>query len=228
MSKKHFIDPLDPDPVLIHQAVHRLDQGGLVVIPTRHLYGLGVDALNARAVERVYATKRRPMNRPLLILVTSPDEVGIYAKDIDAQAAALMHAFWPGKLTIILQAQSVLPEVLTGGTGRVGIRLVEHPVTRCLVRSLGRPITATSANLSGQPGCRRTEDLQPAILAASDLVLDAGPLEPGLGSTVVDVQPNIVQVLREGSLSVEDIRNAVDCSVTESQTASSIDRAQTP
>ena len=182
----------------------------MVVLPTRHLYGLGVDALNRRAVERVFRTKQRPRHHPLLILVASPEEAGIYAQGIDARATALMHAFWPGKLTIVLPARPVLPEALTGGTGRIGIRLVAHPVSRRLVRALGRPITATSANLSGHPGCRRIEDLQPAILDAADLVLDAGPLLPGIGSTVVDVQQDVVQVLREGVLKVDAIRTIVD------------------
>ena len=210
MSNNRFIDPLDPDPVLIREAVHRLDRGGMVVLPTRHLYGLGVDALNPRAVERVFAVKQRPKHHPLLILVASSKEAEIYAQGIDARVTALMHAFWPGKLTIVLPAGPVLPEALTGGTGRIGIRLVAHPVSRSLVRSLGRPITATSANLSGHPGARRIEDLQPAILAAADLVLDAGPLLPGIGSTVVDVQQDVVRVLREGPVKVDAIRTIVD------------------
>ena len=181
----------------------------MVILPTRHLYGLGVDALNSRAVERVFTAKQRPRHQPLLILVASPGEAGIYAHGIDARATALMRAFWPGKLTIVLPARPVLPEALTGGTGLIGIRLVAHPVSRGLVRSLGRPITATSANLSGHPGCRRIEDLHPAILAAADLVLDAGPLLPGIGSTVVEVRPNEVRVLREGAVTVDTIRTVV-------------------
>ena len=214
MSKIRFIDPLDPDPVLIRQAAYRLDQTGMVVLPTRHLYGLGVDALDPRAVARVFAAKQRPRHQPLLILVASIEEAGIYAQGIGVRAKALMHAFWPGKLTIVLPAGPLLPEALTGGTGRIGIRLVAHPVSRGLVRTLGRPITATSANLSGHPGCRRIEDLQPAILAAADLVLDAGPLLPGIGSTVVDVQPGVVRILREGAVKAGAIRTIVDGPVT--------------
>ena len=187
----------------------------MVVLPTRHLYGLGVDALNPRAVERVFTTKQRPRHQPLLILVTSPEEVESYAQGIDARARALMHVFWPGKLTIVLPAGPVLPEALTGGTGRIGIRLVAHPVSRHLVRALGRPITATSANLSGHPGCRRVEDLQPAMQAAADLVLDAGPLLPGIGSTVVDVQHDVVRILREGAVKVDAIRTVVNGPVAE-------------
>jgi L-threonylcarbamoyladenylate synthase len=94
----------------------------------------------------------------------------------------------------------------------VGIRLTGHPVCQALVRSLARPLTATSANLSGHPGCRRIDDLHPAIVAATDLILDAGPLKPGTGSTVVDVQSGVVQVLREGAVTATAIRAALDAS----------------
>ena len=90
-----------------------------------------------------------------------------------------MDAFWPGKVTVVLEARSILPMVLTGGSGRIGIRVPGHPVCREIVRALSGPLTATSANLSGQPGCRRIEDLPPDIIAAADFVLDAGPLQAG-------------------------------------------------
>jgi L-threonylcarbamoyladenylate synthase len=184
----------------------------MVVVPTRHLYGLAVDALNPPAIERVFAAKKRPLDQPLLILVAARDDVRKFAQAIDAKAEILMDAFWPGRLTVILDARPILPPPLTGGTGRVGIRLTGHPVCQALVRSLSRPMTATSANLSGQAGCGRIEDLHPAIVAAADLILDAGSLKPGIGSTVVDVQPDALQVLREGAVTAAAIRAALDAS----------------
>ncbi|MBC2734140.1 MAG: threonylcarbamoyl-AMP synthase [Desulfobacteraceae bacterium] len=212
LSKIVAIDPAAPDAATIHRAVYILRQGGMVVVPTRHLYGLAVDALNAPAIERVFAAKQRPLDQPLLILVAARDDVRKYAQAIDAKAGILMDAFWPGRLTVILDARPILPPPLTGGTGRVGIRLTGHPVCQALVRSLSRPMTATSANLSGQAGCGRIEDLHPAIVAAADLILDAGSLKPGIGSTVVDVQPDAVQVLREGAVTAAAIRAALDAS----------------
>ncbi|MCB2169542.1 MAG: threonylcarbamoyl-AMP synthase [Deltaproteobacteria bacterium] len=212
MSKIVSIHPAAPDAALIHRAVYILRQGGMVVVPTRHLYGLAVDALNPPAIERVFAAKQRPLDQPLLILVAARDDVRKYAQAIDAKAEVLMDAFWPGRLTIILDARPILPPLLTGGTGRVGIRLTDHPICQALMRSLSRPLTATSANLSGQPGCSRIEDLHPAIAAAADLILNAGPLKPGIGSTVVDVQPAAVQVLREGSVTAAAIRAALESS----------------
>jgi L-threonylcarbamoyladenylate synthase len=123
-----------------------------------------------------------------------------------------MDAFWPGKLTVILDARPILPPSLAGGTGRVGIRLTGHPVCQALVRSFSRPLTATSANISGQPGCSRIEALHPAIAAAADLILDAGSLKPGIGSTVVDVQSGAVEVLREGAVTGAAIRAALESS----------------
>lgn len=194
---------------MIRRAVDILREGGLVVVPTRHLYGLGVDALNPQAVARVFAVKQRPLHQPLLILVASQGDVWNYARGIDDRATALMDAFWPGKLTIVLEARSILPMGLTGGTGRIGIRLSGHPVCQRIVQDLPGPLTATSANLSGQPGCNRIEDLHPAIAAAADFILDAGPLQPGIGSTVVDIRPTKVHILREGAVAALDILNAV-------------------
>lgn len=209
MSKTATIDPVAPDPVVIRRAVDILREGGLVVVPTRHLYGLGVDALNPQAVARVFAVKQRPLHQPLLVLVASQGDVWNYARGIDDRATALMDAFWPGKLTIVLEARSILPMGLTGGTGRIGIRLSGHPVCQRIVQDLPGPLTATSANLSGQPGCNRIEDLHPAIAAAADFILDAGPLQPGIGSTVVDIRPTKVHILREGAVAALDILNAV-------------------
>jgi L-threonylcarbamoyladenylate synthase len=182
----------------------------MVVVPTRHLYGLGVDALNPQAVAQVFAAKQRPLDHPLLILVASQEEVWHFARGIDDRALALMDAFWPGKLTVVLEARSSLPSALTGGSGRIGIRVPEHLVCQEILRALSGPLTATSANLSGQPGCHRIEDLHPDIMAAADLILDAGHLKPGVGSTVVDIRPSAVEVLREGAVAAAAIHDALD------------------
>ncbi len=172
----------------------------MVVIPTRHLYGLAVDALNAAAVRNVFVVKGRPADKPLLILVATRAAVARHVTSIPEAARRLMDRFWPGRLTLVFEAADVFPAVLTGGSGKIGIRQPAHQVCRLLLEKLPHPVTATSANRSGRPGCHRIADLPTDLLAAVDLILDAGPLPPGPGSTVVDVTTTPPRILRPGTL----------------------------
>jgi L-threonylcarbamoyladenylate synthase len=166
---------------------------------------LAADAFNIRAVERIFEIKRRRPDNPLLVLIKSREAVPMLAEEIPPAAACLMDSFWPGKITIILPAGPPIHETLTGGTGRIGIRVPGHPVAAALVKAVDTPITGTSANVSGKGGCSTLSDLDPEIEKASDLVLDAGALTPGKGSTVVDVRKNGVCILREGAISRTDL-----------------------
>ena len=188
----------NPSRAVLERAVAILRRGGLVGYPTRCLYGLGADALDAEAVGRVYRAKQRPVDKPLSILI--PDRQGLeqWVAGIPAGAVELLERFWPGKVTFVFKASDRLPEVLLGGTGRIGIRLPAHSVARALVAAFGRPVTATSANLSGRPGSASVADIAPEMLQQLDLVLDAGALQGGAGSTVVDVTGDRPVVLREG------------------------------
>ena len=190
-------------------AAEKIRDGGVVVIPTRHLYGLAADALNTEALKRVFAIKGRPADKPLLILVRSPEDLPDQVRSIPDTARRLMHRFWPGRLTLVFEARNIFPAVLTGGTGKVGIRLPGHPVCQALLNSLPNPVTATSANLSGQRGGHRIADLPADLQTAVDLMLDAGPLPPGPGSTVVDVTVSPPRVLREGVLGGDQIAEAL-------------------
>ena len=120
------------------------------------------------------------------------------ATDIPAPAKKLMNTFWPGHLTLVFKAKPHIPKQLTAGTGKIGIRIPIHPVARALVSQVDFPITGTSANLSGQPGCTRIEDLAASIRKNVHLILDAGPVKGGIGSTIVDVTQTPVAVLRQG------------------------------
>lgn len=172
--------------------------GGVVAFPTQCLYGLGVDALNPDAVDRVFEIKRRSATKPLLVLIAEHADLATLAADVPPAARSIIQALWPGSITLIFQANPALPANLTAGTGKIGIRMARHPVARDLVRTAGRPITATSANVSGSAGCSRVSDLGPMLTEKVDLVLDAGPLKGGMGSTIVDVTVNPPQILREG------------------------------
>ena len=207
--KIHPIDPLHPQADLIDAAVRILETGGVIAFPTGSLYGLGADALNGSAVERVFTIKRRPPDKPLLILV--PDRAVVFdlAAEVPPAAKRLMDRFWPGRVTIVFKALSILPANLTAGSGKIGIRLPGHPVAKALVAAFGRPITGTSANPSGHKGCHRIAGLDPTLIEQLDLVLDAGPLKEGIGSTVVDITGAEPVVIREGVVSKQAILAAV-------------------
>lgn len=194
------IDSREPGEDVLLEAARIICSGGVVVFPTTSLYGLAVDASNPAAVEKLFVIKQRPLDKPILILVPNLRDIQNLVHDIPLAAERIMTAFWPGKLTLIFKAGSGLFPGLTAGTGKIGIRLPVYPVARLLVHAVGKPITATSANISGQIGCSRIADLDPAVAASADLILDAGPLEGGAGSTVLDVSQDPPALLREGSI----------------------------
>jgi L-threonylcarbamoyladenylate synthase len=182
----------------IRAAAERIRSGGVVVLPTRCLYGLGANALDPDAVERVFEIKQRPKDKPIMVLVHEMSDVERFVQRIPPRARRIMEHFWPGGVTLVFDAAPGASPFLTAGTGRIGIRLCGHPVARALAKAAGGPVTGTSANLSGRPACDDISRLDPGIAAAVDLVLDAGPLEGGVGSTVVDVTGESIRILRDG------------------------------
>jgi L-threonylcarbamoyladenylate synthase len=210
ISNIESIDPRLPLPGQVAAAVDILDRGGVIVFPTQGLYGLGADALNALAVDRIFAIKQRAFGNPLLVLVPERDAVCDVAAEVPPAAIRLMDRFWPGRVTIVLKALSRLPNNLVAGTGRIGVRVSGHPVARTLVSMFGKPITGTSANISGRTGCYRIEDLDQRVSAQLDMILDAGPLDGGRGSTVVDVTGDSPVIIREGAVSRQEILAALN------------------
>jgi L-threonylcarbamoyladenylate synthase len=186
-----------------------IGRGGVVVFPAKCLYGIAVDARNPEAVARVFEVKRRPQDNPILVLINERQDLERLVKRVPEKAVALMDRFWPGDVTIVFEAVDDLPGVLTAYTGKIGIRMPQHPVARALIKQLGTPMTGTSANISGARGINRVQDLAPALVSRVDLVLDAGELKGGKGSTVVDVTGDTVKVLREGEVAEADILRAV-------------------
>jgi len=199
------IDPADPDPRLIAQAARIIEGGGLVIFPTRTLYGMGVDAMNTEAVNRVFRVKQRPANKPVSVLIKDKDDLARLAEKIPPAAVLFMEILWPGRLTIVFWARPDVPSILTAGTGKIGIRVPAHPVAIRLAASLKNPLTATSANLSGHPGANAVGQIPSEIIDRVDLVLDAGKLAGGAGSTVVDVTTDPPTIIREGAVSKEEL-----------------------
>ena len=198
------VDPERPAAAVI-KAAAVVRSGGVIVFPTRCLYGLGADAFNAEAVARIFRIKQRSRRNPILILIDQTSRLEQLVSHIPPAAGRLMEHFWPGRMTLVFKAREAVPPYLTAGSGKIGIRLPGHPVAAALVQALQTPLTGTSANLSGSPGCRRIEDLEFQIASRLDLILDAGALKGGRGSTVVDVTVDPPKILREGEVSATEI-----------------------
>ena len=199
------VDTESPEQDTIGKAAASMKKGGLVVFPTSSFYGLGTEAFNAEAVDKVFRVKNRDPQKPVLILVASLADVATLVRSIPKTAMRLMEAFWPGGLTLVFHAADLLPSNLTGYTGKIGIRLASHPVASALITAMGDPITGTSANLSGKSSCTTVAEIDRYIKDQADLVLDAGKLAGGKGSTVVDVTQDPPKILREGAVGAEKV-----------------------
>lgn len=195
----------------IDLAVKRLAAGGVVAIPTDTLYGLAADALNPAAVTRVYEVKGRPDAMPLPVLVSGWEQVAQVAAidaGIDAPARNLAAAYWPGALTLVLPAAPGLPERLTAGKDTIAVRMPDHPVPTALAAALGRPITGTSANPSGQPDITDAAELRRRLGPLVDGIIAAGPKPRGAASSIVAITPDGIALLREGALPYAEILRA--------------------
>jgi L-threonylcarbamoyladenylate synthase len=199
-----------PAPELdrIAEAARVLATGGAVVYPTETVYGLGVDAFDAAALERLAALKVRFGRQPISVLIGDVAMLRQIAEDIPAAAATLMARFWPGPLTLVLSARPGLSAVLTAASGSIGVRLSSHPIARALVRRFGRPITAPSANPAGRPPATTIDMARGYFADRVDLYLDGGRLPGEPASTVVDVRAEM-RVIRAGAVPVEALRAAL-------------------
>ncbi len=209
MTERIAIDPRKPSKDAVVRAVATIRRGGVVVVPTRTLYGLAVDCTNPAAVQKIFTVKGRAADNPLLILVPAGADLSRWVCDVPEDARRLMERFWPGNLTLVCPAQPHLPTALTAGSNTIGIRQPGHVVARTLVEILDGAVTGTSANRSGQPGCARIDEFDQAVARQVDLILDAGPLAGGRGSTVVDTVGKPPRVLREGTVAVTQLRAIV-------------------
>ena len=189
-----------PAPAALDVAAAALRTGGVVAFPTETFYGLGAAALQPAAVRRVFAVKGRPDDKPLLVLVDSLAMVEMLAAEVSAGARALMARHWPGALTLVLRATPRVPVEITAGSGTVGIRLSAHPVASGLVRALGEPVTAPSANPSGLAPPATAAGVLAYFPTGVDVVLDGGPTAGGLPSTVLDVSVEPPRLLRAGAV----------------------------
>ena len=192
----------------ITRAAEALAQGGVLAIPTDTLYGLAADALNPDALDRVYAAKGRPADMPLPVLVSGWEQalqVVEVSPESELLARRLAEIYWPGSLTMVLPAVPGLPERLTAGRDTVAVRMPDHPVPLALAAALGRPITGTSANRSGEPDITDPDELRRILAPRVDGIIVSGPKPVGGASTIVAVSADGTSLLREGILPYERV-----------------------
>lgn len=202
------VDPADPDPSTLARAADLLRAGRLVAFPTETVYGLGAVATDEFAVKAIFAAKGRPATNPVIVHVADPGDVLSVAASWPDAAARLAAAFWPGPLTLVLPKRDDLPAVVTAGGPTVAVRCPDHPVARALLRAVGAPLAAPSANRSTELSPTRAEHVLKGLDGRIDAILDAGPCRAGLESTVVDLSDG-VRILRPGPITATMLERVV-------------------
>ena len=183
--------------------------GGVVAVPTETVYGLAANALDSRAVERVFEAKGRPENKPVSIFVPDMSAAEHFCQDIPDEAYALAEKFWPGPLTMILIKRDNVPDVITAGGDTVGVRCPDNALTLELMDKARVPITGTSANISGQPDARDFQKVLEYFDGIIECAIDGGDSLGGVPSTVVDMTGGSPRILRQGGITKEDILKAI-------------------
>ncbi len=194
----------------LNRAVAVLNNGGVVAFPTETYYGLAVDPLNPLALNHLFALKQRDIAKPILTLVDNRESLASLVHEVPIVYSQLMEKFWPGPLTLIFQAKIDLPTLLTAGTSTIGVRQSSHPFARQLLRAFGRPITATSANISGHDAATDAYEVKANFGTQIDMVFDGGKAPGVLGSTIVGLDGSQLKLIREGVISYDQILRTVD------------------
>lgn len=192
------VDPFDPRAELIDDAAQVLRRGGVIGYPTETVYGLGVDAYNEDALKKLFEIKGREMSKPISLLVGNLGMLEEVTSYIPPLASSLIRDYWPGALTIIFDASEKCSPILTGESGKVGVRISPHLIAHKLLEALKRPMTATSANLSGMPNLSDPLEVYRIFRGKIDLIIDGGKTEEEGESTVIDVTVSPLRILREG------------------------------
>jgi L-threonylcarbamoyladenylate synthase len=192
----------------LSDAAMTLDRGGLVVIPTDTVYGVAARLDRPEAIARLYVAKGRPEEKPIPVLISSPDQLAWLTSDLPIGAAAFAAQFWPGALTIALPRSAAVPDLVVAGGDTVGLRMPDHPFALALIAVCGGALAVTSANRSGEPSLREAAAVARAIGGAVDLIVDGGTTPGGLASTVVTLAEDGPRVLREGPIDLAALRAA--------------------
>ena len=201
------VNSSSPEPGLINYIAERIKRGQVVGMPTDTFYGLAVDPLNLKAVDRIYEIKTRSRHKALSLIVESVDQVEDLASPLDSDFYALTRRFWPGPLTIIVKAASRLPLKVTANTGNVALRVPNASIPLAVVEAAQIPITATSANLSGENECTTAVAVRDQLGMRIPIIVDGGVSPREIASTIVDLTDEEARwkILREGAISSQEI-----------------------
>lgn len=203
------INTTNPEAEVLRYAASFLSRGSVVSIPTDTFYGLSADPFNLAAVDEIYRVKGRPETRALPILVRSLEQATQLARDVPQNFLKLAQEFWPGALTLVVDAATRLPLKVTANTGKVALRWPKSEVARQLIAEFDGPITGTSANISGFPSCASAAQVMKQLGGRLPLVLDGGETGALVGSTIIEVRGGSWKVVREGAIPLADIEKAL-------------------
>jgi L-threonylcarbamoyladenylate synthase len=203
------INAENPEVDKIRVAADAIKKGGTVAFPTETVYGLGANALNADAVQKVFEAKRRPPDNPIIVHVGVKEDVYRLARDIPKEAENLMARFWPGPLTLVLKRSEVVPDITVVGLDTIGIRMPKNKVALALLREAGTPIAAPSANLAGKPSPTSAQHVIKDLAGRIDVILDAGPTKIGVESTVINMTASPPEILRPGGTPYEKLKEVL-------------------
>jgi L-threonylcarbamoyladenylate synthase len=203
------VNSQDPESEVLRYAADLLGRGSVVGIPTDTFYGLAADPFNLAAVDEIYRVKGRPETRALPILVRSLEQAMQLAREVPQIFLRLAQEFWPGALTLVVDAANRLPLKVTANTGKVALRWPKSDIARRLIEEFDGPITGTSANISGFPSCSNAEQLVKQLGGRLPLILDGGETGATLGSTIVHVHGGAWKIIREGAIPVAEIEKAL-------------------
>jgi L-threonylcarbamoyladenylate synthase len=207
MTEVIRVDPQQPEAAAIARAADCLRRGGLVAFPTETVYGLGVHALDPAAVRRLFEAKGRPATDPLIVHVDAVDRIQDLVRGVPDSAVALATRFWPGPLTLVLPRSPRVPGEVTAGLNTVAVRVPSHPVARALLTAAAIPVAAPSANLFSRPSPTRASHVLDDLSGRIDLIIDGGPTQVGVESTVLDLSGAVPTILRPGAISIEMLRS---------------------
>jgi L-threonylcarbamoyladenylate synthase len=204
--RRVFVDPKSPQRDAIEEAATWILRGGLVALPTDTLYGLAADPFSTAAVARLYSAKGRPAERALPLIAADAAQVAAHFGRLSSAAERLTTRFWPGPLTLLLPAPDTLARDVAASTGKVGVRVPDDDVARAICAACERPVTATSANISGEPATADPDDVERTLCGRIDLLIDTGPTRGGQPSTIVDLTMTEATLVRAGAISWDEIQ----------------------